>query len=69
LRKDKKLHYGEKKMNCFMMLKIKLVEAPVLPLYNHKDKVELHCDASFLGKKEDGKLDPIFYFSKRTTIA
>jgi len=63
-------------MNCFMMLKIKLVEAPVLPLYNHKDKVELHCDASFLGfgavmlqKKEDGKLDPIFYFSKRTTIA
>jgi len=36
-------------MSCFMMLKNKLVEAPVLALYNHKDEVELHCDASSLG--------------------
>jgi len=76
LRKDEKFHFGEKEMSCFMMLKNKLVEAPVLALYNHKDEVELHCDASapgfgavLLQKKEDGKLHPIFYFFKRTSIA
>lgn len=74
LRKDKKFQFEEKELNCFLCLKEKLLEAPVLSLYNHKDDVELHCDASALGfgavllqKKEDGKLHPIFYFSKRTT--
>jgi len=51
-----------------MMLKNKLVEAPVLALYNHKDEVELHCDASLVSepyyfkRKKMGKCTPFFIF-------
>jgi len=30
-------------------VKKKLIEAPVLALYDHRDDIELHCDASALG--------------------
>jgi len=53
LRNDEKFHFGEKEMGCFMMLKNKLVEAPVLALYNHKDEVER------LFRKRDHSAKPV----------
>jgi len=74
LKKDKEIVFEEKELQCFEMLKKKLVEAPVLILYYYKDEVELQTDASAQGfgavllqRKEDKKLHPIFYFSKETT--
>lgn len=56
------------------MLKEKLINTPILSIYNPKHETELHCDASSLGfgailmqRKTDNKFHPIFYFSKRTT--
>lgn len=51
------------------------MQASVLAVYNFNDKIEPHCDANALGfgaefyqKKEDRKLHPILYFSKRTAV-
>lgn len=61
-------------MKSFELLKDKLIESPVLVLYDPRDETELHCDASSIGfgaillqRKQDGKFHPVFYFSKRTT--
>jgi len=74
VRKDRKFEFGAKELECFEILKVNLLEAPILALYNPKDPTELHCDASALGfgsilmqKKKDSKFHPVFYFSKRTT--
>lgn len=47
---------------------------PVLALFDPGDETELHCDASAAGfgaillqRKTDGKMHPIFYYSKRTS--
>ena len=67
-------HFGEAEYEAFKILKVKLTEAPVLAVYNPNDYTELHCDASSAGfgaalmqKKADGKMHPVFYYSKRTT--
>jgi len=74
LKKEKEFVFEEKELQCFEILKKKLVEAPVLGLYYYKDEVELHTDANAQGfgavllqRKEDKKLHPLFYFSKATT--
>lgn len=74
LRKDNKFNFGEAELNAFMTLKAKLIESPVLAIYNPNDETELHTDASTLGfgavllqRKTDNKFHPVFYFSKRTT--
>lgn len=74
LRKDDKFQFNLKEIEVFDKLKEKLVNSPVLAIYDPSDDTELHCDASALGfgailfqKKRDEKLHPIFYFSKRTT--
>lgn len=74
LRKDAKFRFGEKELEAFETLRIKLTEAPILSLYNHKHETELHCDASSIGfgavlmqRKSDSRFHPVFYFSKRTT--
>ena len=74
LRKDKKFIFGEKELDCFLILKEKLLHSPVLAICDYKHETELHCDASSVGfgavlmqKKDDGKSHPIFFFSKRTT--
>jgi len=71
--KDKEFSL-RRELNCFLNLKKKLTESPVLAIYGQNDDIELHCDASSLGfgavliqKKGDGKFHPVFYFSKRTT--
>lgn len=66
--------FGEDERKCFELLKSKLVEAPILSIFDPSDETELHCDASshgfgaiLLQRKNDGKFYPIFYFSKRTS--
>lgn len=66
--------FGEAEYESFKTLKAKLTQAPVLAVYNPNDPTKLHCDASSIGygavlmqKKIDGKMHPIFYYSKRTT--
>lgn len=73
-KKDKKFVFGEVELKSFELLRKKLIESPVLALYDPNDETELHCDASSIGfgavlmqRKSDGKFHPIFYFSKRTT--
>ena len=52
----------------------KVIEVPILSVYDRRNATEMHCDAIKVGfraillqRKEDGKFHPIFYFSKRTT--
>ncbi|KAG6464992.1 hypothetical protein O3G_MSEX014865 [Manduca sexta] len=60
---------------AFNILKEKLVERPILALYDAKLETELHIDASKLGvagilmqKGVDGLLRPIAYYSRKTTV-
>jgi len=73
-KKDKKFNFGTAELETFELLKAKLLNAPILALFNPKDETELHCDASALGfgaillqRKDDKKFHPIFYYSKRTS--
>lgn len=66
--------FGPAEHEAFKTLKAKLTEAPILAIYNPNDLTELHCDASSAGygailmqKKKDGKMHPVFYYSRRTT--
>jgi len=49
LKKDNKFIFGETELKAFMILKSKLIESPVLGIYNPNDDTELHTDASTLG--------------------
>lgn len=76
LKKDKVFKFGPEALNSFDMLRNKLLESPVLGIYDHKSETELHTDASALGfgavliqRGEGRKWHPIFYFSKRATEA
>lgn len=75
-RKDRKFVFGPVELAAFETLKGKLLESPVLALYEPSAETELHCDASALGfgailvqKNVDGRWHPVFYFSKRSTEA
>ena len=66
--------FGKEELHIFESLKQKMVEAPVLSIYNPQSETELHCDASKLGfgavllqRQSDSNFHPICYFSKRTT--
>lgn len=74
LKKDVKFKFGEHELQTLNILKEALTRAPILALYNPYNKIELHCDANAGGfgvilmqRKKDGKMHPIFYYSKRTT--
>jgi len=74
LKKDSKFIFGETELKAFITIKSKLTESPVLDIYNPNDETELHTDTSTLSfeavllqRKNDKRLHPIFYFSKRTT--
>lgn len=76
LKKDVVFEFGERERNAFVTLKNKLVEAPILAVYNPNANTELHCDASIHGfgaillqKQNDNKMHSVFYFSRRTTEA
>lgn len=73
-KKDRHFKFCENELKAFNLLKDKMIEAPVLAIYDPQDETELHCDASSIGfgaillqRKSDKKLHPIYYFSKRTT--
>uniref|UniRef100_A0A182YHE4 RT_RNaseH_2 domain-containing protein n=1 Tax=Anopheles stephensi TaxID=30069 RepID=A0A182YHE4_ANOST len=55
-------------------LRDKLINSPVLAIFDLKPETELHCDASSSGfgaillqKQDDNKLHPVNYFSKTTS--
>lgn len=68
-KKDKKFEFKEVELDAFNALKNKLIEAPILAIYDPRDETELHCDASSLGygaillqRKKDGKLHRFLLF-------
>jgi len=61
-------------VNAFHILKEKLVERPVMALYDAKFETELHTDASKLGitgilmqRNTEGTIRPVTYYSQKTT--
>lgn len=75
LRKNAVFRFGPEENYAFTTLKECLVTKPVLTIYSPKLKTELHCDASSSGfgaillqKQPNGFFQPVFYFSKRTTV-
>jgi len=74
LRKNVPFQFGIDKLNSFEQIKNKLIDPPILCLFNPKAETQLHCDASSLGfgsillqKQSDNAFHPIFYYSQRTT--
>lgn len=75
LKKDSQWSWGEEQIKAFATLKTKLIERPILALFDPKLKTELHTDASSLGlggilmqtQAETGALKPVAYFSRQTT--
>lgn len=74
LKKDAKFSFGKNELAVFESLKQKLLNAPLLSIYNPNAETELHCDASSLGfgavllqRQEDKQFHPIFFYSKRAT--
>lgn len=67
--------WGSEQEDAFQSIKAKLVERPLLALYNPTFLTEVHCDASKLGvggiilqrRNEKDLLRPVAYFSKQTT--
>lgn len=68
--------WGQRQKEAFQNLKDKLVQRPILTLYNPEHIIELHCDASKIGlggilfqkEPDSSKLKPLAYFSRKTTI-
>ena len=76
LRKGVDFQYNSKERQSFQQLKAALVNVPVLKMFRVGAVTELHTDASKCGfeeilfqKDDDGKLHPIYYASKKTTLA
>jgi len=66
LKKDVTFKFGEEERLAFVTLKNRLVEAPILAVYNPKAHTELHCDASAHGfgailmqQQSDKKMHPM----------
>lgn len=73
-KKDVEWQWGPDQEQAFHMLKQRLIERPVLGIYDQDAKTELHTDASKLGLggilmqyQNDGSLKPIAYFSRVCT--
>lgn len=69
LRKNVQFSFEKRELDAFENLKRKLIEAPVLAIYNPHNETELHCDASTLGfgavllqRGKDKQFHPIFFF-------
>jgi len=67
-------NWTDKQAKAFHTLEEKLVERPVMALYNIKFETELHTDASKLGivgifmqQNTEGTIRPIAYYSRKTT--
>lgn len=73
-KKDVEWQWGPDQEVAFQTLKQRLVERPVLGIYDKDAKTELHTDASSIGLggilmqyQRDGSLKPIAYFSRVTS--
>ncbi|CAK1604134.1 unnamed protein product [Parnassius mnemosyne] len=73
-KKDIEWHWDSQQEQAFRTLKQRLIERPVLGIYDKDAKTELHTDASKLGlggvliqHQRDGNLKPIAFFSRVTT--
>lgn len=75
LKKDAVWIWVQAHEDAFQLLKSKLVERPILAIYNYEAETELHTDASKDGVggmllqhcKEDGTFRPVAYCSRRTS--
>lgn len=74
LKNKTQFRFGEDEIKAFNELKRKLIDSPILAIYDPHAETELHCDASSHGfgailmqRGVDRNFHPIFYFSKRTT--
>lgn len=75
LKKDIPFEWTDRESSAFHLLKDKLVERPILSLYNPKLDTELHTDASAHGiggillqwQENPRVLKPVAYFSRQTT--
>lgn len=75
LKKESIWQWGERESIAFSTLKARLIERPILALYDPKLDTELHADASSLGlggillqwQINPRVLKPVAYFSRQTT--
>lgn len=75
LKKDSSWHWTTCENNSFTELKDRLIDRPILALYDPKLETELHTDASSLGlggilmqwQRNPRELKPVAYFSRQTT--
>ncbi|CAH0723337.1 unnamed protein product, partial [Brenthis ino] len=74
LKKNFSWNWTDQQENSFITLKSKLVERPILALYDQKLETELHTDASKIGiagillqKGADNLLRPVAYYSRKNT--
>lgn len=74
LKKDSVWSWGQEQETAFRTLQQKLVEKPVLALYDPQAETELHTDACKFGvagillqRDLNGPLRPVAYFSRQTT--
>lgn len=75
-RKDESFSWSERVNSAFEELKMKLIQSPVLHLYNRLAKTELHTDGSAVGvagilmqEGEDGQMHMIYCVSKKNSEA
>lgn len=73
-KKDFEFMWGDEQERAFTTLKSKLIDRPLLGLYNRNAITELHTDASKVGlggillqRQANGQLHPIAYYSRQTT--
>lgn len=75
LRNEVKFEFGAAQQNAFESLRSKIIQRPVLMIYQPDVETELHTDASKFGisailfqrSKEDNEFHPVFFISKKTT--
>lgn len=75
MKKDNVWKWNQEHEDAFQVLKAKLIERPILAIYNREAETELHTDASKEGVggiplqrcKEDGSFRPVAYCSIRTS--
>lgn len=73
LQKDVSWEWGPEQQKAFTELKKVLTTRPILSIFRRGGDIEVHTDASSKGlagillQKQDGKLKPISYFSRKTS--
>ena len=74
LKKQFQWKWTDEHTSAFETLKSKLIERPLLALYDSKFETELHTDASKYGiagilmqRSQDGLMRPVAYYSRKTT--